>query len=145
METAELRMVTATPLSHLSYFNRTLDEIMRVRVPGTAGHMKVNKFIISELESMGWHIEEDAFSANTPHGSRPFRNIIATLNPNACKRLVLSCHYDSKVSRENTFVGATDSAVPCAQLIYLVKALDGPLQDHKFSVRLLHCINVTII
>lgn len=86
------------------------------------------------MRELGWHVEEDAFSANTPHGSRPFRNIIATLNPQACKRLVFACHYDSKVSRENTFVGATDSAVPCAQLIYFAAKLDGALKHHKNSV-----------
>lgn len=88
METNELRMMTTLPIAHFDYFNRTLNEIMKVRVPGTASHLKVNQFIIGELKDLGWHVEEDAFSANTPHGSRPFRNIIATLNPNACKRIV---------------------------------------------------------
>jgi len=86
------------------------------------------------MKDLGWHVEEDSFSANTPHGSRPFKNIISTLNPNACKRLVLACHYDSKVSRENTFLGAIDSAVPCTQLIYIAKALDSALKNHRESV-----------
>jgi hypothetical protein len=34
--------------------------------------------------------------------------------------LCIACHYDSKISPEG-FVGATDSAVPCAMLLNLGK------------------------
>ncbi|KAJ6218654.1 hypothetical protein RDWZM_009811 [Blomia tropicalis] len=50
---------------------------------------------------------------------KPFTNIIATHNPDACKRVVLSCHYDSKYFRDFEFVGATDSAVPCTMILEL--------------------------
>lgn len=64
-----------------------------------------------------------------------FNNIIATLNPSAKRRLVLACHYDSKYyppqwhGRE--FLGATDSAVPCAMMLELVRALDQELKTLK--------------
>ncbi|KAI1295349.1 Glutaminyl-peptide cyclotransferase [Halotydeus destructor] len=129
-------LALATPTAaHHDYFNETLDHILVTRVPGTSGHRKVNKFIVSTMRDLGWQVEEDEFSANTPHGSKPFRNIMATLNGNACKRLVFACHYDSKYSRGNKFLGATDSAVPCAMMIYLARALDGPLKDHANTVR----------
>lgn len=44
-----------------------------------------------------------------------FSNIIASSNPNACRQLVLACHYDSKMM--DGFLGAIDSAVPCAMLL----------------------------
>lgn len=85
------------------------------------------------MEQLDWTVEEDAFMSNTPHGSKPFTNIIATLNPNACKRLVVSCHYDSKYTRNGRFVGATDSAVPCAMMIAIAKSLDPYLKSHRQS------------
>ena len=66
-----------------------------------------------------------------------FTNIIATLNPSAKRRLVLACHYDSKYyppqwhGRE--FQGATDSAVPCAMMLELARALDQELKSQKVA------------
>lgn len=48
-----------------------------------------------------------------------FANIIASSNPNACRQLVLACHYDSKMM--SNFLGAIDSAVPCAMLLRLAE------------------------
>lgn len=76
-------------------------------------------------------MEEDAFSTNTPVGSKSFRNIIATQNPNACKRLILSCHYDSKFFPGQDFLGATDSAVPCAVMIHVASVLNEALQQRS--------------
>ncbi len=97
--------------------------------------------IISRLESLGgWHIEQDPFTAQTPLGSKSFNNIIATLNPNVERRLVLACHYDSKYfprrkdGRE--FIGATDSAVPCAMLLDLAYSLNDILKANPLEVSL---------
>ena len=82
-------------------------------------------------------------SPQTPHGVKDFTNVIATLDPEAPRRcfllkdfpsivvlvlvhqflvktnpfpfrMVIACHYDSLIKPEG-FLGATDSAVPCAQ------------------------------
>jgi glutaminyl-peptide cyclotransferase len=86
------------------------------------------------MKSLEWDVEEDTFTDNTPHGNRKFTNIIATLNPNACKRIIFSCHYESKINREGTFVGATDSAVPCAINIHLAQLLDKYLKQQRDNV-----------
>lgn len=83
----------------------------------------------------GWEVTLDRFRSMTPYGELPFTNIIATLNPSAKRRLVLACHHDSKYyppqwhGRE--FHGATDSAVPCAMMLELVRALDEELKAQK--------------
>jgi glutaminyl-peptide cyclotransferase len=56
----------------------------------------VGNYIISTLKDLGWHIDLDEFSDKTPIGVRRFRNIIATKDPNAARRIVLAAHYDSK-------------------------------------------------
>lgn len=82
---------------------------------------------------------EDKFVSQTPYGPLSFTNLIATLNPAAKRRLVLACHYDSKYyppqwhGRE--FQGATDSAVPCAMMLELARALDEELKAQKVMTR----------
>lgn len=55
------------------------------------------QYIANTLKNLGWNVELDSFGDNTPLGARNFSNVIATHNPDACYRLVLACHYDSKV------------------------------------------------
>ena len=108
------------PSSHLA-------KILIPRVPDTPNNTFVGNYIISTLKDLGWHIDLDEFSDKTPIGVKRFRNIIATKDPNAARRVVLAAHYDSKYFPsypENQFVGATDSAAPCAILLDLAEALN---------------------
>lgn len=59
----------------------------------------------------------DEFHDETPYGRVRFANIIATSDPDACKQLAIACHHDSKLM--DGFLGATDSAVPCAMMLEL--------------------------
>lgn len=99
----------------------SLDEHIRKilvpRVSGTKGNIEVRKYIIDNLQNMNFHVELDEFDDTTPIGTVRFANIIATSDPQACRQLVLACHYDSKMM--NGFLGAIDSAVPCAMLLEL--------------------------
>ena len=72
------------------------------------------------MEKLGWHVEEDVFEDETPFGRKRFANIIATQKPSCRNRTIVACHYDSKDFRTKegkTFIGATDSAVPCAIML----------------------------
>lgn len=103
-----------------------LTHILKVRVPGTTGHHEVKKFLIDTLEFYGWTVELDEFESKTPIGRKKFTNIIGTLFPQADKRLALAAHYDSKLMKpenDQYFLGATDSAVPCAMLLDFAKLL----------------------
>lgn len=78
-------------------------------------------------------MDEDLFSANTPFGTKGFRNLITTLNPGACKRLVFACHFDSKFFEKGEFLGATDSAVPCSILLTIASDMDVLLKSQMMS------------
>lgn len=81
------------------------------RVVGTDGHKSVKKFIIKTMRNLNWHIQTDPFEDRTPNlGILKFENIIASLNPNADRFLILACHFDSKYFPNDEFLGATDSA-----------------------------------
>jgi len=106
-----------------------LSHIMRVRIPGTNGHNHVKNFIKNTLEKFGWSVELDEFSTQTPVGVRKFTNIIGVLHPKADRVIALAAHYDSKdpasmdLKDDEFFLGATDSAVPCAMLLDFAKEL----------------------
>ena len=85
----------------------------------------------------GWAIEEDTFVEDTPLEPTRFTNIIATQNPRAARRLVLACHFDSKYFAHIKFIGATDSAVPCAMLLDVARHLNASLWAHTVS---LYCL-----
>ncbi|KAJ3613790.1 hypothetical protein NHX12_020036 [Muraenolepis orangiensis] len=131
-----------TALAHTDLdqmWQRDLTPLLVTRYPGTPGSLAVQQHIKATLGSLeaGWNVTEDSFEAHTPYGPLTFTNLIATLDPSAKRRLVLACHYDSKYyppqwhGRE--FQGATDSAVPCAMMLELARALDQELKAQKSS------------
>ncbi|XP_030825486.1 glutaminyl-peptide cyclotransferase-like protein, partial [Camarhynchus parvulus] len=114
-----------------------LRPLLHERVPGGPGSRAARQHILSHLRSLRarWHLELDTFVA-TPWAVT-FSSVVATAAPAAARRLVLACHYDTKVlppghgapghGAPEPFVGATDAAVPCALLLELASALDGHL------------------
>ena len=66
------------------------------RPADTNNNTLVRNYIISTLKALNWHIELDEFTDSTPIGPKRFVNIIATKDPNASRRVVLSAHFDSK-------------------------------------------------
>ncbi|ELU16214.1 hypothetical protein CAPTEDRAFT_142899 [Capitella teleta] len=109
-------------------FSSFLNPFLIERSVGSLGHSKVRDHIISKFTALGWKVEIDEFTDDTPHGRKTFTNIIARLNPSAKKFLTLSCHYDSKVFTDFKFIAATDSAVPCAMLVDIATTLDNSLK-----------------
>lgn len=69
----------------------------------------------------------DEFRDHTPVGEVAFANIIATSDQNACRQLVIACHHDSK--KMDGFLGAIDSAVPCAMMLELAQAFNRSFRD----------------
>lgn len=94
-------------LSNTKYTDEILDSILIPRVVGTPNHDKVFNYIKTELQRLNWHVAVDEFDDVAPKqfGTLRFRNIIASLNPDAERYLVLACHYDSKYFKDTVFVG----------------------------------------
>lgn len=114
------------PQSHLS-------KILIPRPAGSDNSTLVRNYIVRVLTSLDWYVEEDSFTDSTPYGERTFTNIVATKDPNAPRRVILSAHYDSKYFLgypSNQFVGATDSAAPCAMMLDVAEALN-PFLDRR--------------
>ncbi|CAG8457696.1 2820_t:CDS:2 [Acaulospora colombiana] len=118
-------LTNITESESLETLDKYLKQILIPRVSDTDGNRKVQEFIKSKFKELGWTIEEDTFKDQTPYGEKTFNNIIVTKNANLTNRFVMAAHFDSKYfDPPNNFVGATDSAVPCAMLIDLAYRLD---------------------
>ncbi|KAK7490232.1 hypothetical protein BaRGS_00018577 [Batillaria attramentaria] len=106
-------------MTDMSQFHSNhLDPMLVERISGTPANTRVKEHIVKRMKDLGWTVEEDTFEDDTP---------FATQNPDRAKRVVLACHYDSKDFRtkeKKEFIGAIDSAVPCAILLETAKQLD---------------------
>lgn len=133
-ELAPLSISKIAELTNQANFDHVLEGILIPRVVGTETHEKVKDFIMDEMTKLKWNVEVDEFIDDTPiFKSLKFSNIIATLNPNAERFLVLSCHYDSKYFKDEVFLAATDSAVPCAMMINLAHVMSEALEKVQNS------------
>ncbi|EPE10421.1 glutaminyl-peptide cyclotransferase [Ophiostoma piceae UAMH 11346] len=113
-----------------------LAPILIPRVPGTEGSRKVQQhFVRFFKESLpDWDIEWHNSSATTPAtGDKqiPFANLIFRrdppwASPGDVARLTLAAHYDTLYQPEG-FIGAIDSAAPCAMLMHVARSIDKAL------------------
>uniref|UniRef100_A0A0N4ZYA5 Glutaminyl-peptide cyclotransferase n=1 Tax=Parastrongyloides trichosuri TaxID=131310 RepID=A0A0N4ZYA5_PARTI len=113
-------------------FKNLLQPIMVERIVGTPSHKRVGDYISNQAKQAGFEVEYDIFEDDTPYGRRQFKNIIATYNTSIPRRLVLACHYDSKIIPGKTMIAATDSAVPCAMILDIARTL-GPLLESRVN------------
>lgn len=123
-----------------------LAPILIPRVPNSEGSMKVQQHFVDffQRELPKWSIEWNNSTSKTPAtGSEdvPFRNIIFKreppwTRPGQANLLTLVAHFDSKLTPTG-FIGATDSAVPCAVLMHVARSIDQYLtQMHDEMVAL---------
>lgn len=113
-----------------------LAPILIPRVPGTPGSTTVQKHFVDWFTTHlpKWTIEFQNSTSTTPAtGNKqvPFVNIIITRDPPWTKpgdvgRLALVAHYDSKLTPVG-FIGATDSAAPCAMIMHAARSIDEAL------------------
>ena len=105
-----------------------VETILVVRPPNSLGSEIVRNFVSIVFRSfwLNWDVQIQTFTQTTlwPYNEqRTFHNIIATQDPYKPRQLVLACHYDSKTDPDG-FLGATDSAVPCAIIMHVAITLD---------------------
>ncbi|KAM5433562.1 putative glutaminyl-peptide cyclotransferase [Microsporum canis] len=113
-----------------------LAPILRPRVPGTPGSTAVLEHFVNFFQNNlpDWRLEFQNSTSKTPvTGDKqiPFVNLIAIRDPPFTRvgdvsRLTLAAHYDSKLTPEG-FIGAIDSAAPCAMLLHAVRSIDAAL------------------
>ena len=113
-----------------------LSPILVPRVAGTPGSLEVLNHFIDFFKTTlpKWNISLQNSTSRTPATGDtdvPFVNMIASLDPpwttpGEVGRLTLVAHYDSKLTPSG-FIGATDSAAPCAMLMHAARSVDAAL------------------
>jgi glutaminyl-peptide cyclotransferase len=118
------------------YNGALLAPILKPRVPGSRGSTEVLQHFVDFFSQSlpAWNITyQNSTQKVDALGGKivPFVNLIATRDPpwsnsGDVGRLALVAHYDSKMSPEG-FIGATDSAAPCAMLMHAARSIDAAL------------------
>ena len=113
-----------------------LSPILKPRVPGSQGSLEVLQHFVDFFSTTlpAWNLTyENSTQKVAALGGKevPFVNLIATRDPpwsqpGEVGRLALVAHYDSKMTPEG-FIGATDSAAPCAMLMHIARSIDSAL------------------
>jgi Zn-dependent M28 family amino/carboxypeptidase len=100
------------------------------RPSGSAELELARKHIISVLEPLGWEVERQEFTDQTPRGPIKFANIIARFSadgvrpvPTNTQRALLCSHYDTKRFSTIRFIGANDGASSTGALLELARVL----------------------
>ena len=121
---------------------RLLAPLLIPRVPGTPGSAAAQRHLAGFFERElhpGWQLTWQNTTARVPATAEgegegeevPFANLVARRDPpwaagGDVPRLTLAAHYDSLRLPEG-FVGAVDSAAPCAMLLHVARAVDDAL------------------
>lgn len=100
------------------------------RPSGSAELEKARTHITSVLEPLGWEVERQEFTDQTPRGPTKFVNLIARFSadgvrpvPTNTQRAILCSHYDTKRFSTIRFVGANDGASSTGSLLELARVL----------------------
>lgn len=94
------------------------------RWDGSKGQERLGEYLHSKLKAD--HVEDDAFTAQTPAGAIKMRNIIAKFPGSKDGIIVLGSHIDSNYPLRNTnFVGANDGGSSTALLLAIADQLRG--------------------
>ena len=105
------------------------------RTPNSKAHQECAEYLLKTLEKMGANIEVQNFQA-TAYDSLKMegKNIIASLNPTAQRRILLAAHWDTrrfsdkdaeKNNHNKPLDGADDGASGVAVLLEIVRAIQA--------------------
>jgi Zn-dependent M28 family amino/carboxypeptidase len=95
------------------------------RPAGSEALQKCRDYIIQQLKGFGYTVDEDAFDAQTPYGTKHMVNLIAHMRVGAKGIIALASHYDTATKNGFKFVGANDGGSSTGLLLELARVLAG--------------------
>lgn len=100
------------------------------RPAGSAQIRQARAYITRELRGLGLTVQEQPFTADTPLGRVDMVNLIVRLPGRRTDRILVTGHYDTKLFRDQVFVGASDGGSSAAFLIELARVLGGRAREY---------------
>ena len=101
------------------------------RPSGSPALRQTRAYITRQITAMGLVVQEQPFVAQTPIGPIDMVNLIVRLPGKRQERILFTGHYDTKLYKDVTFVGASDGGSTGAFLIELARALKD--QPREFT------------
>ncbi len=103
------------------------------RVPNTTAHAQVAAYLTDTFKQYGAQVETQDFEAKAYNGTTlDLKNIIASFNPSAQKRILLAAHWDTRpfadkdsVNQTKPFDGANDGASGVAVLLEIARSFSN--------------------
>ncbi len=102
------------------------------RPAGSPELAKQQDWMLGELRSYGCEVETDDFSADTPAGRLPMKNILVKISGQQQGIILLGTHYDTKKLPD--FVGADDGGSSTAVMMEIARNLCAQKQPGKNAV-----------
>jgi Zn-dependent M28 family amino/carboxypeptidase len=93
------------------------------RPAGSAQIQELQAYILGELKALGCRVIQDDFTASTPLGQIPMKNILAHFPGKSGKAMAITGHYDTKSMPGTYFVGANDGGSSTGFLLEMAKAV----------------------
>lgn len=101
------------------------------RVPNTKAHIETGDYLVNKLKGFNWNVEEQNFKSITFDGAELYlRNIIASFNTTAKKRILLTAHWDTRpfADKDNErplepILGANDGASGVGVLLEIARVI----------------------
>jgi Zn-dependent M28 family amino/carboxypeptidase len=91
------------------------------RPPGSAEIEKLQEYLVQQLKSYGCGVEVDSFSADTPNGRVPMKNILVKIPGEKPGIILLGTHYDTK--KLPNFVGADDGGSSTGVMLEIARLI----------------------
>lgn len=103
------------------------------RVPNTPAHVKCGNYLANEFRALGLLTVEQEFTATGYDGKKlKGKNIIASFNPKAGKRILIAAHWDTRpwadeddTNPDSKLDGANDGASGVAVMLELARVLQA--------------------
>ena len=103
------------------------------RPPGSPELARTREYILSELKSYGLPTHTDEFVVSTPAGEKRMVNITAQLAGENEDAIIIASHYDTKLYKDMTFLGANDPAASVGAVLELGRVLAASGRKPKKS------------
>lgn len=103
------------------------------RPAGSAELGKTREYLVGQLRSFGLNVTTDEFSPQTPLGLRKMANITAEIPGESSDVIIISSHYDTKLYKEFSFVGANDAGSSTGAVLELARVLSASGKKPRFT------------
>ncbi|UBM57925.1 M28 family peptidase [Marinilongibacter aquaticus] len=112
------------------------------RVPNTPAHKACGDWIVEQMKANGLEVIEQPFDAFSFRGEKlNGRNIIASYNPEAKKRVLLAAHWDTRAvadqddeQKDKPIPGANDAGSGVAILIQLAQTINQAAEKPSLGI-----------